>query len=118
MAIGILVSKLVNVKYLLFQTLKGWLESIVESLQGGSAESPQKRLASAVLIAYCIRKASISTAHLKIDDFTTPLLRMLCLRPDLEKQQCQDFAYLCEVLPKEYRYVKMCYAMRLIVMTL
>ena len=94
---------------IIFQTLKGWLESIVESLQGGSADSPQKRLASAVLIAYCIKKASISIAHLKIDDFTIPLLRMLCLKPDLEKQQCQDFACLCEVLPKDYWYVKTCY---------
>ena len=83
------------------------MESIVDSLQAGSADSTQKQLASAVLIVYCIRKTSISTAHLKIEKFTIPLLRMLCLRPDLEKQRCPDYEYLREMLPKQCWYVKM-----------
>ena len=90
----------------MFQVFKEWLESIVDSLQAGSADSPQKQLASAVFIVYCIRKSSINIAHLKIEKFTIPLLRMLCLKPDLEKQQCPDYEYLCKVLPKQCRYVK------------
>ena len=78
----------------------------MEFLQAGSAESPQKQLASAVLITYCIRKSSISTTHLKIEKFTIPLLRMLYLRPDLKELQCPDYEYLCEMLPKQCWYVK------------
>jgi len=72
----------------------------VTSLHKGSAETPEKQLASAVLVVYCIKKSSIHVVHLKVDQFTIPLLEMLCLRPDFEKHRCPDYEYLCQVLPK------------------
>ena len=95
--------------YSLFQVLKVWLEDIVTSLRGGSAETPEKQLASAVLVVYCIKKSSIHAAHLKVDQFTVPLLEMLCLRPDSVKHRCPDYAYLCQLLPEQCWYAKHCH---------
>ena len=89
----------------LFQSLERWLESIVTCLQGRSAESPQKQLASAVLIVYCITLTKINIADLK---FTIPLLKMLCLSPDLKEQKCPDYEHVCKLLPKECWYITSC----------
>jgi len=92
--------------YSLFQVLKVWLEDILASLQEGSAETPKKQLASAVLLVYYIKKSSIQVVHLKVEKFTIPLLEMLCLRPNFEKHRCPDYEYLCKVLPKQCWYVR------------
>ena len=86
----------------------GWLESIVESLQSGSAESPQKQLASVVLIVYCIKKSSINIVDHCKERFVISLLKLLHLRSDPEKRQCPDYEYLCEVLPTPSRLVEVC----------
>ena len=78
--------------------MKDWLESIVVSLQEDCAENPKKQLVSAVCIAYCFFHSIISVRP-KIDKFVVPLLKMLCIKPDLTNQSCPSYAYLCEVLP-------------------
>lgn len=86
--------------------MKAWLESIVVSLQEDCAENPKKQLVSAVCIAYCFFH-SITSVQPKIDKFVVPLLKMLCLKPDLTNQSCPSYVYLCEVLPDSngLRYV-------------
>ena len=91
------------------QVMKDWLESIVVSLQEELAETPEKQLVSSVYIAYCFLRC-IPSAHPKTDSFIVPLLKMLCIKPDLVNQACPSYEYLCKVLPENSRYAKfLCY---------
>ena len=78
--------------------MKEWLESVVDALQN---EETMKQLASALCIAHCVAKLGIY--NVKIEKFALPIVRMLYLKPDLERKVCPDYVYLCEILPIEYR---------------
>ena len=81
--------------------MKEWLESVVDALQGGTAENTMKQLASALCVTHCLPKVGIF--NLKIDKLALSLVEMLQLRHNLERKQCPDYEYLCEILPKQYR---------------
>ena len=84
--------------YLYMQVMKEWLESIIVSLQKGAAENANQ-LVSAVCVTHCLR-----IINLGLDDkFALPLVRMLYLRFNLERKECPDYLYLCDLLPKECR---------------
>jgi len=85
------------------QVMKEWLESIVDALQDGAAENEMNRLVSAGCVTHCLREIFIY--NLKLDKFALPLVRMLYLRPDLEKKECPYYLYLCDLLPKQHRYL-------------
>lgn len=89
--------------YLCMQVMKEWLESIVDALQDGAAENQKNQLVSAVCVTHCLRKSGIF--NIKLDKFALPLVRMLYLRPNLEKKDCPDYQYLCDFLPKQHRYL-------------
>ena len=78
--------------------MKEWLESVVDALEDGATEN---RLASALCVTHCLPKIGIH--NLKIERFALPLVEMLYLKPNLEKKECPDYVYLCEILPKKYR---------------
>ena len=83
------------------QVMKEWLESIVDVLQDGANEDAMNQLVSAVCVTHCLRKVFIF--NLKQDKFALPLVRMLYLRSDLERKECPDYQYLCDLLPKQHR---------------
>jgi len=81
------------------QVMKKWLESIVDALQDGALENTMKQLVSAVCVTHCLRRIGI--LELKHDMFALPLVRILNLRPDLQKE-CPDYLYLCDFLPEQH----------------
>ena len=78
--------------------MKEWLESVVDALQDGVAGN---KLASALCVTHCLPKIGIH--NLKIERFALPLVKMLYLKPNLEKKECSDYMHLCEILPEKYR---------------
>lgn len=86
--------------YHYIQVMKEWLESIVDALQ---KEETMRKLASALCVTHCLPKLGIY--NVKIEKFVLPLVRMLYLKPDLEKKVCPDYVHLCEILPQKHRYV-------------
>ena len=78
--------------------MKEWLESVVDALQSEAAEKTMKQLASALCIAHCLSQLSI-----KIEKFALPLVKMLYLKPDLERKECPEYVSLCEILPIQHR---------------
>ena len=81
--------------------MKEWLESVVDALQDEETENATKQLASALCVTHCLFKVGIS--NVKFDKFALSVVRMLQLKPDLERKGCPDYKYLCEILPKKYR---------------
>ena len=78
------------------------------TLKGEGAEDPEKQLVAAVYITYCFHKC-IPLSQPRIDKFVVPLLKMLCIKPDLAIQACPSYVYLCEVLPNRSRYAQLLY---------
>ena len=83
--------------------MKEWLESIVKKLKEIPEDGSGKRLVSAFTIAYCFYQLYIPM-HPKLDQFVVPLLQMLQLKPSKTKM-CPEYELLCNVLPKEKRYI-------------
>ena len=81
--------------------MKEWLESVVNAIQSGAAENTMKQLASALCVTHCLPKVGIF--NLEVEELSQSLVRMLHLKHNLEKKECQDYVYLCEILPKEDR---------------
>ena len=81
--------------------MKEWLESVVNALQGGAAENTMKQLASALCVTHCLPKVGIF--NLEVEELSQSLVRMLHLNHNLETKECQDYVYLCKILPKEDR---------------
>ena len=81
--------------------MKEWLESVVHALQDGETENAVKQLASALCVTHCLPKVGIF--NLKVDKLALSLVRMLQLKPDLERKECPEYEYLCEILPKKDR---------------
>lgn len=90
--------------FLHLQVMKAWLESIVATLQKELTGNPEIQLVSAVCVACCLYNC-IPSAHLKIDKFVVPLMRMLYIKPDLENELCPTYRYLCGLLPNNSRFV-------------
>ena len=81
--------------------MKAWLESVVDALQSDGTERTIELLASALCVTHCLPKIGIY--NLKMERFALPLLKMLHLKPDLERKECFEYMHLCEILPKNYR---------------
>jgi len=94
-----LITGLQFVHYLYMQVMKGWLSSIVDTLQAGATRNTKNQLVSAVCVAHCLGKINLQLD----DEFSLPLVRMLYLQPDLERKECPDYQYLCDFLPEEHR---------------
>ena len=77
--------------------MKEWLESVVDE----AAEKTTKQLASALCIAHCLPQLGIH--NVKIEKFALPLVKMLYLKPDVERKECPDYVSLCEILPINHR---------------
>ena len=82
--------------------MKEWLESVVNALEGGAAENTMKQLASALCVTHCLRKVGIFNLK-EVDKITQSLVRMLHLKHNSAKEECLDYVYLCEILPKKDR---------------
>ena len=83
------------------QVMKEWLESVVDALQSEAAEKTTKQLTSALCIAHCLPRLGIH--NVKIEKFALPLVKMLYLKPDLERKECPEYVSLCEILPIQHR---------------
>ena len=81
--------------------MKEWLESVVDALQSEAAEKTTKQLASALCIAHCLPQLGIH--NVKIEKFALPLVKMLYLKPDLERKECPEYVSLSEILPIQHR---------------
>ena len=78
----------------------------MDALQAEAAENTMKQLASALCVTHCLYLLKLFKnldLNLKIDKLALSLVRMLHLKPDLERKECLDYNYLCDLLPKKCR---------------
>lgn len=82
------------------QGFKKWLEEVTTELQGVSDSKCQ--FISSVLITCCLKECDI---QLEFTKFVHPLLKMLCVQPNVKNKSCFNISYLLDITAKTFRYL-------------